>query len=304
MIHGFLPVRKEAGFTSHDTVAVLRGILHQRKIGHTGTLDPNATGVLPVGLGIATRACPLLPDKRKTYLAEMTLGIQTDTEDIWGTVLRREDAVFSEASIREAAASFIGTILQVPPMYSAKKQHGKKLIDLARQGITVEREAVPVTIWQLDILRVEGPRAVMRVTCSAGTYIRTLCADIGKKLGTAACMSSLVRESACGFDIANALTLKEIESLRDAGTLHEHIIPVDRALSCYEALRLPMSLEKALKNGNPFPAEPYGIQPGAEQEDIRRIYLDNGLFIGLYRPDRTGRFFTPLRMFLDSSGED
>ena len=293
MIHGFLPVWKEAGFTSHDVVAKLRGILRQKKIGHTGTLDPNAVGVLPVGLGIATRACPLLPDKRKIYLAKMRLGIETDTEDIWGTVTASETVSRTEAEIREAVMSFRGTILQTPPMYSAKKVGGKKLYELARQGKSVERAAVPVDIESIDLLKIREDEICFRVACSAGTYIRTLCSDIGKRLGTYGCMTSLVRESACGFWSDSALTLSRIEELRDTGKLKDFIVPTDRALSCYKELIRPMSEEKRLKNGNAFQASP----AQGDEAEICRVYLENGLFIGLFRRDPVRSEYVPFRMF-------
>ncbi len=189
--NGLIAVWKEQGYTSHDVVAKLRGILHQKKIGHTGTLDPQAKGVLAVGLGLGTKTFDLLPDHWKTYEAEVTFGVQTDTEDIWGTILNTHDVFKTPEEITQAICSFEGTYDQVPPMYSAKKIDGKKLYQLAREGKIVERKAVPVTLKDIQVLSVKDNKARFIVTCSAGTYIRTLCVDIGKKLGCEACMSSL-----------------------------------------------------------------------------------------------------------------
>ena len=205
--NGLIAVWKEQGYTSHDVVAKLRGILHQKKIGHTGTLDPQAKGVLAVGLGLGTKTFDLLPDHWKTYEAEVTFGVQTDTEDIWGTILNTHDVFKTPEEITQAICSFEGTYDQVPPMYSAKKIDGKKLYQLAREGKIVERKAVPVTLKDIQVLSVKDNKARFIVTCSAGTYIRTLCVDIGKKLGCEACMSSLTRVMAGGFSKEQALTL-------------------------------------------------------------------------------------------------
>ena len=183
MKNGVLNVSKEKGYTSHDVVAKLRGITHQKKIGHTGTLDPDATGVLPVCLGKATKVCELLTDKDKTYQAVLLLGMETDTQDTTGTVTARAPVTASEEDVREAVQSFTGSYDQIPPMYSALKINGKKLYDLARAGKEVERKARMVQIHEIRIEEIALPRVTMTVTCSKGTYIRTLCYDIGRKLG-------------------------------------------------------------------------------------------------------------------------
>ena len=194
MFHGVINIYKEPGFTSHDVVAKLRGILRQKKIGHTGTLDPAAEGVLPVCLGKGTKLCDLLTDKRKTYQAVLLLGTETDTQDMTGTILSEKPTEqLTEPAVRGAAESFVGPYMQVPPMYSALKVNGKKLYELARAGKEVERAARPVEIYDLQIDAVELPRVMMTVTCSKGTYIRTLCHDIGEKLGCGGCMEELVR---------------------------------------------------------------------------------------------------------------
>ncbi len=182
MIHGIINVYKEKGFTSHDVVAKLRGIVGQKKIGHTGTLDPDATGVLPVCLGKATKLCDLLTDKNKTYEAVLLLGKTTDTQDITGEVLEEKSTeALTEEKVREAIEGFIGDYEQIPPMYSALKVNGKKLYELAREGKVIERKARPVKILDIQILEIDLPKVRMEVSCSKGTYIRTLCHDIGEK---------------------------------------------------------------------------------------------------------------------------
>ena len=200
MIHGIINVYKEKGFTSHDVVAKLRGIVGQKKIGHTGTLDPDATGVLPVCLGKATKLCDLLTDKNKTYEAVLLLGKTTDTQDITGEVLEEKSTeALTEEKVREAIEGFIGDYEQIPPMYSALKVNGKKLYELAREGKVIERKARPVKILDIQILEIDLPKVRMEVSCSKGTYIRTLCHDIGEKLGCGGCMESLIRTRVSTF---------------------------------------------------------------------------------------------------------
>lgn len=208
MYNGIINVYKEKGYTSFDVVARMRGICGQKKIGHTGTLDPDAEGVLPVCLGKATKVCDMLTDSDKVYRAVMQLGIETDTQDLTGTVLSAcEVPVLTETEIRDVIRTFQGEIMQVPPMYSALKVNGKKLCDLARAGVTVERKARPVTIYEIRIERVELPEIELTVSCSKGTYIRTLCHDIGQKFGCGAAMKSLLRLQAAGFVLDEAHTL-------------------------------------------------------------------------------------------------
>ena len=192
-MNGILNIYKEAGFTSHDVVAKLRGILKQKKIGHTGTLDPDAEGVLPVCVGNATKLCGLLTDKEKTYEAVLLLGQETDTQDLSGKVLRKAEVTVSEEAVREAILSFQGNYDQIPPMYSALKINGRKLYELAREGKEVERKPRKVTLREISISWIELPEVSFTVTCSSGTYIRTLCHDIGEKLGCSGCMKTLLR---------------------------------------------------------------------------------------------------------------
>lgn len=302
MIDGLIAVWKERDFTSHDVVAKLRGILHQKKIGHTGTLDPKAEGVLVVGLGAGTRACGLLPDKSKKYRAGIRLGIATDTQDIWGTAVQEEKVCADREAFEKAILSFRGTYLQTPPMYSAKKVNGKKLYELARKGQVIERKPVPVTIHSIDILSVGQDEALFEVCCSEGTYIRTLCEDIGKKLGVSACMNSLTRLEAGGFTEKQALTLDQIEQAKEEGRLDSCIVAVDQALSCYPAAEARTEWEKPLINGNSV--EKNALKNFSEKPDgIYRIYLEKGTFIGLYEWSETRGFFTPYKMFFRAGGE-
>ncbi len=193
MYNGILNVYKEKGYTSHDVVALLRGILKQKKIGHTGTLDPLAEGVLPVCLGTGTKLCDMLTDREKEYEAILLLGISTDTQDITGTVLQKKEVNLPEKAVEQAVFSFLGEYNQIPPMYSAIKVEGKKLYELAREGKEIERKARKVGIFSIQILSMDLPKVHIRVSCSKGTYIRTLCHDIGKVLGVGGCMEALVR---------------------------------------------------------------------------------------------------------------
>ncbi len=212
MINGIINVYKEKGYTSHDVVAKLRGILKQKRIGHTGTLDPEAEGVLPVCLGRATRVCDMLTEKDKVYEAVLLLGKTTDTQDMTGTVLEEKQVTCSSGEVLEAIAGFTGTQEQIPPMYSALKVNGKKLCDLARAGIEVERKPREITVFSIRVLKEELPEVQMQVHCSKGTYIRTLCHDIGQKLGCGGCMKSLLRTRVAEFELKDAVRLAEIEA--------------------------------------------------------------------------------------------
>ena len=228
MINGILNIYKEKGYTSHDVVARLRRIVGQKKIGHTGTLDPDAEGVLPVCLGKATKVCDLLTDRDKTYETVLLLGKITDTQDISGTVLeeRETDGITPEMT-EKCIQGFAGVYDQIPPMYSALKVNGRKLYELAREGRTVERKSRRVTIHRIQILDMKLPRVKMEVDCSKGTYIRTLCQDIGDRLGTGGCMEQLVRTRSGHFGIASARRLDEVQELAAAGKLGDILIPLD-----------------------------------------------------------------------------
>ena len=211
MMNGIINIYKEKGFTSFDVVAKLRGILKTRKIGHTGTLDPDAEGVLPVCVGKATKICELLTDKTKEYEAVMLLGRTTDTQDVTGETLTQQEVRCSAKEVEKAVLSFAGDYMQVPPMYSALKVDGRKLCDLARAGVTVERAARPVHIFSIEILSIELPRVRMRVCCSKGTYIRTLCHDIGERLAVGGCMKKLLRTKLIKFSMC--LTSQDLQLL-------------------------------------------------------------------------------------------
>ena len=308
MYHGMINVYKEPGYTSHDVVARLRGILKQKKIGHTGTLDPAAQGVLPVCLGIGTRLCDLLTDRDKTYCAVLLLGQETDTQDITGKVLReeREKAMtLDEENIRRTVGGFIGDYNQIPPMYSALKVQGKKLYELARQGKTVEREARPVKIHEIEIEEISLPRIRLTVSCSKGTYIRTLCHDIGEALGCAGCMEQLTRTRAAGFRIEDSLKLDEIEALAGEGRIAERIVPVEAALSDYPALASRPEADGLVHNGNPcFARQLEGTdqqikEPGDGQ--LFRMYDSQGLLMGLYEYEERRHFWKPKKMLRASA---
>ena len=250
MIDGFINIYKEQGFTSFDVVAKLRGILKQKKIGHTGTLDPMAEGVLLVCLGSATKMCDLLTEKNKTYTCTMLLGKTSDTEDVTGVMTDVTDVYPDEKTVRAAVMSFVGDYMQIPPMYSAIKVNGKKLYELARTGQVIEREPRPVTIHGITIQSVELPRVTFDVSCSKGTYIRSLCRDIGEKLGCGAVMEKLVRTEVKGFTIEESLTLDEVEKARDDGTLMQHVLTTDKLMPDIPELHISAKGEKLLANGN------------------------------------------------------
>ena len=233
---GIIVIHKEKGFTSHDVVAKLRGILHMKKIGHTGTLDPDATGVLPVALGKGTKLVDLLTDKEKTYEAVLHLGIDTDTQDMSGTVLEERPVNVTEEEVRKVLKSFVGEQLQVPPMYSALKVNGKKLYELAREGKTVERKARPVCFYEIEPLEFHLPLVKIRVTCSKGTYIRTLCHDIGEKLGCGGCMEELLRSRVGRYSLFESHTLAQVEAAVADGTVQDMIDPVEAVLAEYHSV--------------------------------------------------------------------
>lgn len=297
MADGIINVYKEKGFTSHDVVAKMRGILKQKKIGHTGTLDPMAEGVLPVCIGKATKLCDMLTDRTKTYEAVLLLGRETDTQDTTGEVLAEYPVGADEEQIKETVLSFLGHYDQVPPMYSALKVDGKKLYELARAGKEVERKARPVEILEIQVERIKLPRVTMTVTCSKGTYIRTLCYDIGRKLGCGGCMEALLRTRVSGFCLKDSLTLSRIEELRDEGALEHHILAVDKVFSEYPALIMKADFDKLVHNGNPF----YRNQAdgGCCLEDGPvRVYDSQRQFIGIYGPDREKNLLKPQKVFL------
>ena len=302
MYHGIMNVYKEAGYTSHDVVARLRGICKQKKIGHTGTLDPDAVGVLPVCLGNGTRLCDMLTDRTKEYVAVLRLGIVTDTQDISGTVLSEKTVEATPDKVREVIASFEGDSMQIPPMYSALKVNGKKLYELAREGKEVEREARPVTIYRLEVLKEAHPEYTIKVECSKGTYIRTLCHDIGQALGCGGVMAGLKRTRVGEFEIDKAYTLDELQKLSDQGQLLKAVISVEKMFENLSALFVKEESMKILRNGNQLKIEDFSSASyeNAEAADGQefRVYSDEGIFYGIYRYVGQRRLFCPVKMFL------
>lgn len=332
MYNGIMNVYKEAGFTSHDVVAKLRGICKQKKIGHTGTLDPDAVGVLPVCFGSGTKLCDLLTDWDKEYIATLRLGIETDTQDISGQVLLKAEPeklrAITEKQARECITGFLGEYDQIPPMYSALKVNGKKLYELARAGREVERKPRRVQIKELEILEMSLPTIRFRVVCSKGTYIRTLCHDIGEKLGCGGAMAALVRSRVGIFGVEEALTLSEIEKLRDKNKISSVIIPPDGVFGQYRALQVTSAGRRMLENGNRLPINmclPSSMSAGWEnqkkagqvslQEAVRenqkkaermnlqeaeqvRMYDETGRFYGIYQYRSGADEVRPVKMFL------
>ncbi len=291
---GIIVIRKEKGFTSHDVVAKLRGILHMKKIGHTGTLDPDAVGVLPVALGKGTKLVDLITDKEKTYEAVLRLGITTDTQDMSGTVLEEKPVNATEQQVRETIAGFVGEQLQIPPMYSALKINGKKLYELAREGKTVERKARPVCFYQIEVLDIQLPVVRIRVACSKGTYIRTLCHDIGQKLGCGGCMEQLLRTRVGRFSLEESHTLSEVEQAVADGTVCKWIYPVENVLAEYPKIQADPYGDRLLQNGNPLSENLVDEQ---HKEGWVRMYASNGNFTGIFQWDEKKKKYYPVKMF-------
>lgn len=295
-INGVINVYKEKGYTSHDVVAKLRGILHQKKIGHTGTLDPDAEGVLPVCLGRGTKLCDVLADHDKEYEAVLLLGTVTDTQDITGTVIRTSPVSVTEDEIRECILSFRGEQMQIPPMYSALKVGGKKLYEMAREGIEIERKPRPVHFYDIEVMEMELPRVKIRVHCSKGTYIRTLCHDIGEKLGCGGCMEQLLRTRVERFELLGARKLSQIQVFADMGKIEDIVVPVDQMFDAFSGCKVKQEADRLVHNGNFFPISLL------EKEDIvrnkgeqLRIYDSTGEFIGIFT--KKGERMTPVKMF-------
>ena len=304
-MNGIINVYKEKDFTSFDVVAKLRGILKQKKIGHTGTLDPDAVGVLPVCLGSATKLCDMLTDKKKEYIAEFVLGKETDTQDISGQVIKETEVVCTQEEVKTAIQSFVGDYDQLPPMYSAIKVDGKRLYELARQGKEVERKKRPVTFYEIEIIKCELPYVTIRVLCSKGTYIRTLCHDIGQKLGCGAAMTELERTRSGQFTKENAYTLAEIERLRDAGSLDEIVMPVDTVFMNLPAFVVSGELEKKILNGNLIHSgecKSAGLTDVFSEGKKVRVYKENNNscnFIAIYQYSKEKKGMIPDKMFLN-----
>ena len=287
-------INKPQEFTSFDVVAVCRRLCCTKKIGHTGTLDPMATGVLVLLTGSSTKALSHIPDKSKSYTAEFAVGIETDTGDIWGEVTSCRDAHVTGNEVSAVLPRFRGDILQTPPMFSAVRINGKRLYQLAREGKTVERQKRAVHIDRLELAGSDeaAGRFILKIECSAGTYIRSVITDIGEALGCGATMTALCRTAACGFGIADALTLDEAKALSEKGELEQRLIPVDRAFAEYGELVLDGKDSFRFLNGA-------AIEDKGQRTEPVRVYDGKGLFLGLAKPDGAGFL---RHMYLDIRG--
>lgn len=276
MTEGVINVYKEAGWTSNDVVCKLKGVLHQKRIGHAGTLDPDACGVLPVCVGRATKLFDYLTTRKKTYVATIFFGAVTDTQDASGNVLEQSGACTSDKELEEVLSGFLGKIKQIPPMYSAIKKNGKKLYELARAGEEIEREAREVEILDIKVLSpIKENACKISVTCSKGTYIRTLCHDIGQRLGCGAYMLDLLRVNAAGFALENALTISQIEKLVGNNDF-SFVVPIEKAIEFYPRIDIDESCLKKIENGNK-------VEKKFASSDFcgyARIYCD-GKFFGI-----------------------
>ena len=300
-MNGIIILDKPSGFTSFDAVAVLRGLSHQKKIGHTGTLDPMATGVLPILLGRAAKALNFLPDTDKEYVASFRLGERRDTGDITGEVVERSPAPVALEALEAALPQFRGEILQVPPMYSAVSVGGKRLYELARKGLEVDRPARPVTISRLELLSYDPQtkEGSLRVGCSKGTYIRVLIEDLARAAGSCGTMTALRRTSACGFSQEDAHSLEALKALAAEGRLEEALLPVEGLFALYPAVRVSPAQATRFQNGGGLDlARLRGVPEGG----LCRVKSPQGLFLGLGQVDRARGEMKFVKSFLE--GED
>ena len=299
-MQGILIVDKPMEWTSFDVIAKLRGILGTRKLGHSGTLDPMATGVLPVFCGGASKAVDLQLDHTKTYCARLRLGMQTDTGDITGTVLETAPVTAGEKELLAVLPRFLGPQMQTPPMYSAVKINGQPLYKLAREGVTVERKARPIEI--LDIRYGGSPvenEYVLTVRCSKGTYIRTLCHDIGNLLGTGGCMEELTRTKVGRFELKDSLKLEELRDLAQNGRLEDALIPLDQMFSELQSVVPAEKYIPKAYNGNDFFRNQLSETGKFCSGEKVRVYDAKGHFIGIYRYMEDRKMFHLVKMFLD-----
>lgn len=279
-MNGILLINKPEGFTSFDVIAKLRGMLKIKRLGHAGTLDPMATGVLPVFVGKATRACDILPDNEKSYLADFTLGYKTDTQDSTGTTIETSDKKVSRSELLIVLSKFRGDIKQLPPMYSAVSVNGKRLYDLARQGIEVEREARTITINSCELVSFDenSQSGELFISCTKGTYIRTIIHDIGEMLVCGGVMTGLVRKSSSGFKLNDCHTLEEVQSLCDNGEIADAVIDIDKAFSLYDEVRLNDIQTGMYRNGVRLDLSRVTHNNNSR---IFRVYGNTGEFLGL-----------------------
>ena len=305
-MNGVINIYKEKGYTSHDVVAKLRGILKMKRIGHTGTLDPEAEGVLPVCLGSATKLCDMLTEKTKSYRATIRFGIATDTEDMTGQIVQTLPVTVGETELKAVLKQFIGSYEQIPPMYSAIKIDGKKLYELARAGKIVERKGRPITIYSVELHSVcldeqqHLVEAEITVTCGKGTYIRSLCRDIGEALATCACMKSLIRTKSGNFELKQSIKLSDVEYYVSTGEITSYILPVEQVFQTCAMFIMKTEWNKLLHNGNPVPFEAceiFNVKVNSEfSPNWFRAYDSNHQFLGIY--EKEGKKFIPVKMFL------
>lgn len=301
---GIINIYKEKGFTSHDVVAVVRRTIKQKKVGHTGTLDPEAEGVLPVCVGRGTKLADYIMATDKEYLAQLTLGITTTTQDHTGEVIESKPVDFDEEKIRLAVSKFIGEITQIPPMYSAIKIRGKKLYELAREGKEIERTARKIFIENIVIQRFIPPNKVeILVTCSKGTYIRTLCNDIGNELGSGGHMSSLLRTRSGNFTLENAITLENLKEICENGNEESALLPMEKALAAYNRIFVDKRGDKLLHNGCKIydyflkcSDHPYSIGDTVTAYDSQNTLV--GIFTVIYDDDKEKVCIKPLKILL------
>lgn len=303
---GILNIYKEKGYTSHDVVAKLRGILKTKKIGHTGTLDPDAQGVLPVCVGRATKLCDMLTDKDKAYETVMLLGKTTDTQDITGSVLSESELGedITAEKVTEVINSFVGEYMQVPPMYSALKVNGKKLYELARSGIEVERKARKAYIHSIEIKDISLPRVTMTVNCSKGTYIRTLCHDIGETLGAGGCMEELLRIKSGQFEINDSIKIDDVKKYVDDGRISDIMKPIDGVFEKYQKCIVKKEYNVLIYNGNKFSPQNVLNRTDAKDGEEVRVYDEDNFFIGIYRYNGNEKKYVPVKMFLTGGSNE
>lgn len=290
MANGILVIDKSAGWTSQDVAAKLRGVFHERRVGHGGTLDPMATGVLPVFIGRATRAAEFLESAEKEYVAGLRLGVVTDTQDTSGTVLETNSVCVTRAQLEAALRQFLGPIEQIPPMYSAIKINGQKLYELARRGQEVARRPRSITIHALELLEGEGADWTIRVRCSKGTYVRTLCHDLGRALGCGGCMSSLRRTRAGSFTLAQAVTMQQVLDFAAGQDPQQLLMPVDAVFAAHPPLIVTLGQAAKLKNG--AQVKDWQFQPGTY-----RVYAEDGEFLLLGRVE--GGVLSTIKSFFE-----
>ncbi len=298
-MNGVLNIYKEKGYTSHDVVAVLRKIFKQKRIGHCGTLDPAAEGVLPVCLGRATRLVDEISEGTKTYRAVLLLGVETDTYDMEGQILSEKNVQLNFSEVCDCIYSFRGEVMQVPPMYSARKVNGQKLYDLARKGVEVERQAVPVHFHRLEIMKYDFPEITLEITCSKGTYIRSLCHDIGEKLGCGGCMKSLLRTRVGRFDMEDAVRLSEVKVFAEMGRLQEILTTIPDLFPALPRVKTVSGCDRLAENGNILSMDCFESQGISEEENRLIVYDSEGRLIGLYRRKEQRDEFLPDKMLLE-----